>query len=56
MVNCKNTPFVSGLYVFPFTNVLTDVLESWKEATKSANTSAHSASSFCRFERNRDED
>ena len=39
-------PFVSGLIVLPRTNVFPAARESSKEATKSANTSAASASCF----------
>ena len=41
-------PLVSGLIVFPRTNVLPFARGSSNEATKSAKTSAHSSSSFCK--------
>lgn len=43
----ETSPFVSGLIVLPRTNVFPAARESSKEATKSANTSAASASCFC---------
>lgn len=44
--NTITVPFVSGLIVLPRTKVLPATRESSNDATKSANTSAHSDSAF----------
>lgn len=44
--NTITVPFVSGLIVLPRTKVFPATRESSNDATKSANTSAHSDSAF----------